>query len=66
MTRVLEWQALGSLQRRMRNWMSGVRAEPFAYGAQELVALELYLAGRAKDAGAGQAGVSTQFNGSAT
>lgn len=28
--------------------MSGVRAEPFAYGAQELVELELYLARRAK------------------
>lgn len=48
MARVLEWQALGSLQRRMRNCMSGVRAESFAYGAQELVELELYLAGRAK------------------
>lgn len=44
----LEWQALGSLQRRMRGCMSGVRAEPFAYGAQELVALELYLASRAR------------------
>ena len=44
----LEWQSLGSLQRRLRNCMSGVRAEPFAYGAQELVELELYLAGRAK------------------
>jgi sulfur-oxidizing protein SoxA len=44
----LEWQALGSLQRRLRNCMSGVRAEPFAYGAQELVELELYLAARAK------------------
>ena len=44
----LEWQAMGSLQRRLRGCMSGVRAEPFAYGAQELVALELYLASRAK------------------
>ena len=44
----LEWQALGSLQRRLRNCMSGVRAEPYAYGAQELVELELYLATRAK------------------
>lgn len=43
----LEWQGLGSLQRRLRNCMSGVRAEPFAYGAQELVELELYLASRA-------------------
>ena len=44
----LEWQTLGSLQRRLRNCMSGVRAEPFAYGAQELVELELQLAVRAK------------------
>jgi sulfur-oxidizing protein SoxA len=43
----LEWQALGSLQRRLRGCMSGVRAEAFAYGAQELVELELYLAARA-------------------
>ena len=40
---------MGSLQRRLRNCMSGVRAEPFTYDAQELVALELYLAARAKD-----------------
>jgi len=44
----LEWQAMGSLQRRLRGCMSGVRAEPFAYGAQELVELELYLKIRAK------------------
>lgn len=44
----LEWQTLGSLQRRLRNCMTGVRAEPFAYGAQELVELELYLNQRAK------------------
>lgn len=43
----LEWQALGSLQRRLRGCMVGVRAEPFPYGSQELVALELYLAARA-------------------
>ena len=43
----LEWQGLGSLQRRLRGCMSGVRAEPFAYGAPELVELELYLARRA-------------------
>ncbi len=45
----LEWQTLGSLQRRLRNCMSGVRAEPFAYGSLELVELELHLAVRAKD-----------------
>ena len=44
----LEWQALGSLQRRLRGCMSGVRAQPFAYDAQELVELELYLNMRAK------------------
>jgi L-cysteine S-thiosulfotransferase len=44
----LEWQNLGSLQRRLRNCMSGVRAEPFAYGSQELVKLELHLAVRAR------------------
>lgn len=44
----LEWQAMGSLQRRLRNCMTGVRAEPFAYGAQELVELELYLTTRAQ------------------
>ena len=43
----LEWQAMGSLQRRLRNCMSGVRAELYAYGANELIELELYLATRA-------------------
>jgi L-cysteine S-thiosulfotransferase len=43
----LEWQGLGSLQRRLRNCMTGMRAEPFAYGAPDSVALELYLATRA-------------------
>jgi len=38
---------MGSLQRRLRGCMSGVRAEPFAYGAPELVELELYLDRRA-------------------
>ncbi|MGY4827113.1 sulfur oxidation c-type cytochrome SoxA [Sphaerotilaceae bacterium SBD11-9] len=42
----LEWQSLGSLQRRLRNCMSGVRAETPAYGAPALVELELYLAWR--------------------
>ena len=30
----LEWQGLGSLQRRLRDCLSGVRAEPFAWGAR--------------------------------
>lgn len=44
----LEWQTLGSLQRRLRNCMSGVRAEPYAYGSIELIELELYLMQRAR------------------
>ena len=43
----LEWQSLGSLQRRLRNCMVGVRAESYAYGSPEYVALEAYLAKRA-------------------
>jgi len=43
----LEWQAMGSLQRRLRSCIAGVRAEPFAYGAPELIELELYLDQRA-------------------
>jgi hypothetical protein len=37
-------QALGSVQRRLRNCMNGVRAQLFAYGSPELVELEAYLA----------------------
>jgi sulfur-oxidizing protein SoxA len=44
----LEWQGVGSLQRRLRGCFTGVRAEPFAYGAQEYVELELFLMSRAK------------------
>lgn len=44
----LEWQALGSLQRRLRNCMNGVRAEAPPYGALELVELEAWLALRAR------------------
>ena len=44
----LEWQALGSLQRRLRNCFIGVRAEPYPYGAPEFVDLELYLMWRAR------------------
>ncbi len=44
----LEWQSLGSLQRRLRNCMIGMRAEPYAYGAPEFVDLELYLMWRAR------------------
>ncbi|MCB4821137.1 sulfur oxidation c-type cytochrome SoxA [Roseicella aerolata] len=44
----LEWQGLGSLQRRLRNCMVGVRSEPFAPGAAEYIALEAFLAERAR------------------
>jgi L-cysteine S-thiosulfotransferase len=44
----LEWQTLGSLERRLRNCMTGVRAQAYDYGAPELVALELYLMSRAR------------------
>lgn len=44
----LEWQGLGSLQRRLRNCFIGVRAEPYAYGAPEYVELEYYLMWRAR------------------
>lgn len=43
----LEWQAVGSLQRRFRNCMSGVRAEPYGFGAPEMVDLAAYLMERA-------------------
>jgi sulfur-oxidizing protein SoxA len=44
----LEWQAMGSLQRRLRNCMSGVRAEIPQFGAKELIELEAWLAVRDK------------------
>jgi sulfur-oxidizing protein SoxA len=44
----LEWQSLGSLQRRLRNCIIGMRAEPYEYGAPEHVALEAYLMWRAR------------------
>lgn len=44
----LEWQGMGSLQRRLRNCMVGVRAEPYAYGSPEFVQLEYFLMYRAR------------------
>jgi sulfur-oxidizing protein SoxA len=44
----LEWQEVGSLQRRLRNCMSGMRAEPYDFGAPELVDLEYFLMWRAR------------------
>lgn len=43
----LEWQSVGSLQRRLRNCLAGVRAEAFASGAREWTDIELYLRQRA-------------------
>ena len=43
-----EWQSLGSLSRRLRACYYGVRAEMPAYGSDDLTALELYLAHRAR------------------
>jgi len=44
----LEWQSLGSLQRRLRNCLTGMRAEAFPFGSPELVELEAYLMWRAR------------------
>ena len=44
----LEWQSLGSLQRRLRACVTGIRAQTYDYGAPELVELELYLMSRAR------------------
>lgn len=45
----LEWQALGSLQRRIRDCDAGVRAEPKPFGDPTYIDLELYLNSRAND-----------------
>ena len=44
----LEWQALGSLQRRLRNCLTGMRAALYPPGAPEYVDLQLYLMWRAR------------------
>ena len=44
----LEWQTLGSLSRRLRNCIVGMRAEAYAYGVDDYVALELFLMQRAR------------------
>ena len=44
----LEWQTLGSLERRLRGCITGVRAQAYDFGAPELVELQLYLMTRAK------------------
>jgi len=44
----MEWQTMGSLERRLRACLSGVRAEMLPYGSPEYLDLELYLAWRAQ------------------
>jgi sulfur-oxidizing protein SoxA len=44
----LEWQTLGSLKRRLRNCLVGMRAEAYDYNDAQYIALELYLMERAK------------------
>mgnify|MGYP001589569329 CR=1 FL=1 len=43
-----EWQTFGSLQRRLLNCLTGMRAEPYPYGSPEHLALETYLMWRAR------------------
>ena len=45
----LEWQRMGSLHRRLRACLSGVRAYMFPLGSSELLDLELFLAWRSTD-----------------
>jgi L-cysteine S-thiosulfotransferase len=44
----LEWQTMGSLARRFRNCLTGMRAELAPPGAPEFIELELYLMWRAR------------------
>ncbi len=44
----LEWQSVGSLQRRLRNCMVGMRAEPYPMGSDEFIAIETYLMSRGR------------------
>lgn len=53
----LEWQAMGSLHRRLRACFFGVRAQLPAFGSEVLLALEVYLAHRANGLAASAPGV---------
>ena len=44
----LKWQKPGSLHRRFRGCNKNIRAQPYAYGADEYLALETYLAWRGR------------------
>ncbi len=43
-----KWSKLGSIHRRFRGCNKNVRATPYAYGSDEYVNLELYLAARGR------------------
>lgn len=43
----LEWQDLGSLERRLRNCLNGVRSDPWLSGSPESVAVQTFLRDRA-------------------
>lgn len=53
----LEWQSLGSLQRRLRACFFGVRAAQPSFGSPDLLALELYLVDRARGLASSAPGV---------
>lgn len=44
----LEWQGMGSLKRRLRSCMTGVRTQPFGADDPEAIELELFLMTRAR------------------
>jgi sulfur-oxidizing protein SoxA len=45
----LEWQRMGSLHRRIRACLSGVRAYMFELGSEQMLDLELFLSWRSSD-----------------
>ena len=53
----LEWQTMGSLHRRFRSCLYGIRAEMLPAGSPEYLDLEFYLAWRAKGLPVGTPGV---------
>ncbi len=53
----LEWQATGSLHRRFRSCLNGVKAELWPQGSPELLNLELFLAWRGQGLGVETPGV---------
>src|SRR5262245_41324061 len=57
----VEWQTVGSLQRRLRNCLIGMGVEPYAYGSPEYVALETYLRWRARIDGRDTSGAPVEM-----